>query len=418
MKWSRVLALAAWLCSGVVWGATTVDVSTDRTDGLYAAGEPVTFTITVATDGKPAATGKLNWQLSKDGVGDLGRGQADLSGQPVKVEGKLGEPGVLRLTVRCQVGTEKLDALGGAAIDSGKIQPAVPAPADFDEYWAAQKKLLAAVPLQPELKPSAKHSNAKADVIEFALPLLDGGKIRGWFCRPKAPGKYPAILSVPGAGVGPTGPARWFGESGYLSINISVHDQPLDGDAEFYRKLNDNELKGYPGHGKASRDSYYYRRVFLGFVRCIDFLTSQADWDGKHMIVVGSSQGGGSALVAAGLDSRVTAASSNVPALCDHKGPLAGRVSGWPHLIRSADDKATIETMGYYDAAYFAQRIKCPMLVSVGLIDRTCPPTTVFAAFNGIPGADKKLLIFPKMGHAVSPEFSKAQTEFIARHSR
>ena len=42
----------------------------------------------------------------------------------------------------------------------------------------------------------------------------------------------------------------------------------------------------------------------------------------------------------------------------------------------------------------FAPRIKCPALVSLGLIDTVCRPTGIYAAFNQIPGP-KELVVLP-----------------------
>jgi cephalosporin-C deacetylase-like acetyl esterase len=168
--------------------------------------------------------------------------------------------------------------------------------------------------------------------------------------------------------------------------------------------------------GRESRETYYFRRVFLSFVRVIDFLTSQPDWDGKHMIVYGSSQGGGSTLAAAGLDPRVTCAAANVPALCDHLGLLIGRPSGWPKIVPSPDAKAELVTAQYFDGVNFARHITCPIMVSVGLRDTTCPATTGLAAYNAIAHDQKRMMIFPTMGHAIDPEWNKAVAEFFTAH--
>ena len=53
------------------------------------------------------------------------------------------------------------------------------------------------------------------------------------------------------------------------------------------------------------------------------------------------------------------------------------------------------------------------MLLSVGLMDTICPPSTVFAAYNEI-GADKDIAVHPFSGHTVPP----AHTENQIRHLR
>jgi cephalosporin-C deacetylase len=43
-------------------------------------------------------------------------------------------------------------------------------------------------------------------------------------------------------------------------------------------------------------------------------------------------------------------------------------------------------TLSYFDGLNFAARASAPALVSVGLMDEICPPSTVFAAFNHYAG--------------------------------
>ena len=39
-----------------------------------------------------------------------------------------------------------------------------------------------------------------------------------------------------------------------------------------------------------------------------------------------------------------------------------------------------------------ARLVKCPIVFSVGFIDTVCPPTSVYSAYNNIPGKDKSIL--------------------------
>lgn len=415
---SRALALLFLLCS-VTLAAPTLDIATDRADALYHAGETATFTIKVLDEGQPVTAGKLSWSLSKDGVGDLGKGVADPAEQPLTVTGTLAEPGVLRLTVNYADGDTKAAGFGGAGYDLDQLRPAAPAPDDFDAWWQSQKDLLAAIPMDAQVTVDEARSTEQYLVAEVSLANIDGSRVHGWYGRPRAAGKYPAMLQIPGASYGPFRATPGWAHRGFISLYVSVHDQPLEPTAEEVAALKapDGALYNYFHQGRESRDTYYFRRVFLSFVRAIDFLTSQAEWDGEHMLVSGSSQGGGSTLVTAGLDPRVTAGAANVPALCDHKGLLIDRASGWPRLIPNAEATDVITTAGYFDAAYFASRITCPMLVSVGLIDRTCPATSVLAAYNAIPHERKQLLIYPKMGHEITKDWTAAQDAFLLKQA-
>jgi len=101
-------------------------------------------------------------------------------------------------------------------------------------------------------------------------------------------------------------------------MDINAHGIPNGKPAEYYQQLAQGRLKNYPLAGRESRDTSYFRGMFLRLVRAIDYLTSRPEWDGQTVMVIGHSQGGGQALVAGGLDQRVTFIAAGVPALCDH----------------------------------------------------------------------------------------------------
>jgi pimeloyl-ACP methyl ester carboxylesterase len=124
----------------------------------------------------------------------------------------------------------------------------------------------------------------------------------------------------------------------------------------------------------------------------------------------GISQGGLQALVTAGLHPKVSAAIAGVPAGCGLTGPQAGRSPGWPAWCwktQGKDPAKVIEAGHYYDVVNFASRIKCPVLVGVGLVDETCPPAGIFAALNQIKGP-KEMVVLPHGDHSGSANSHQA----------
>jgi cephalosporin-C deacetylase len=61
-------------------------------------------------------------------------------------------------------------------------------------------------------------------------------------------------------------------------------------------------------------------------------------------------------------------------------------------------EDAVRSTVRHVDNALLASRIRARTLVSVGLNDTLCPPSTVFAAFNAI-AAEKEIVVLPFSGH-------------------
>src|SRR5262249_30771927 len=159
-----------------------------------------------------------------------------------------------------------------AAFDPTKIEPTAKMPSDFDDFWEAGKKELAAVPMDPQLTKQDKHSSDRVTCYKISLANVGGRRVHGWLAVPKGTGPFPAILTVPGAGVGAIGPDLAHARKGALSMDIIIHDIPVEGPAEFYRNQSAGPLKAYWNIGMDDKDKSYYRAVILGCVRCIDYL--------------------------------------------------------------------------------------------------------------------------------------------------
>jgi len=399
-----------------------VQVVTDRADAIYQTDEEVRFIIKVLEGGVNAGTGEVSYVLDDEGPNQFAKGTLPLAGQPVVVAGKMSKPGFLRCQVTFKAGDKVLKALAGAAISPEKIAPSLPVPDDFDSFWKAQKAKLAEIPLKPELTP-VKSSNPKIECFDVQMPCVDNVPVSGYFARPKgaAPKSLPAVLWVQGAGVRSSGlgTALSGADKGMLSMDINAHGLPNGKPDEFYKQLAVGQLKDYRYAGRESRETCYFRGMYLRLVRAIDFLPAQPEWNGKVLAVIGHSQGGGQALAAGGLDSRVTFIGVGVPALCDHTGVAANRVNGWPKIVPNGPDgkpdPAVLEASRYIDGVNFASRYKNEAILSVGFIDVTCPPTTCYAAYNQLQGK-KQVVNRPAMGHAAPPDVREAFDKALAAH--
>jgi X-X-X-Leu-X-X-Gly heptad repeat protein len=424
-KWALkqgILLAAIVMIAGAVQAAVVkspVSVVTDRPDAIYAKNDPITFNVKVLSDDAPA-TGKINFVISNDGTGSLKSGSADLQDGAAQIPWTQATPMIVRCTVvYTPIGGKPEMGMAAAAVAPFEIQPTATTPDDFMEYWNAQVADLEKVPMDAQLTP-VEVKTPNVEVYDITLANVNGTHVHGYFGKPKGNGPFPAVLYIPGAGVGSAskGYAEMMAAKGFLVMAISVHDLPNAQSAQFYKDQFAGPLRGYYLQGRENRDTYYFHRTVLGNVRSIDYLTSRPEWDHKHMVVNGSSQGGGMTLITTGLDSRVTAGAANVPALNDHSGRDFGRPSGWPQLAplgaNGKLDPKILQVSRYYDAVNFARRIKVPMIFGVGLIDNTCHPTTVFSAYNVVQ-SPKKIDIAPLMGHAFDPAYTKMLDAFVLK---
>lgn len=404
MRLARIVLLA--LCLGPLLASAEVKptIKVDRASGVYAPGDTVTWTVSIDPDSSEPVP-ELTYKITKDGKALLSEGNIQFTRGVATLTESRADAGVL-LAELSTPGKPLAVAVSGAIYAPEKIRPAAPAPADFDAFWKSKLAELAKVPGNPVLEktPDAKNTPG-IEYYKVTLDNIRGTKIRGQLARPAAAGKYPAILTVQYAGVYPLDQNVVVSDAkaGWLALNISAHDLPIDESPEFYKNLKDGALKNYIYLGSEDRETSYFLRMFLGCARAVDYLASHPDWDGKTLLVTGASQGGLQAFVAAGLNPKVTGVMANVPAGCDNYAPLADRAFGWPYWLsnwgpRDRDPEKVKTTAGYFDAINFAARVRVPALVAYGLNDTTSRPTGVAAAINALQGP-KEALIMPLADH-------------------
>jgi cephalosporin-C deacetylase len=411
---------------GAAFRAATVRiiVAPDHRDWTYTVGETARFAITVTADNEPVDGATVVYQIGPDLFpGPKTQAQVPLTG--LTVEGTMKEPGFLRCLVMAQVGGHPYKASGTAAFSPEQIRITQTEPADFEAFWADGKAELAKVPIDARMTLLPEACTSTVDVYHVSFRTIgpkgpNAARIYGILCQPRAPGRYPAVLKVPGAGVRP-----YFGDpdlasKGAIVLEIGIHGIPVNLAKEVYDELGAGALNGYWLYNFDDRERYYYRRVYLSCVRANDFLTSLPNWDGKRLVVMGASQGGQLTLATAALDPRVTGLSATHPAFCDVSGELHGRAGGWPHPFMPQPDgspslqatPAKIMTATYYDIANFAKRIRVPGYYNWGYNDETCPPTSAYAIYNEIT-APKTLGLTLEMGHSYSVEQGDAITGWV-----
>jgi cephalosporin-C deacetylase-like acetyl esterase len=412
------LASSAALAQQPAAPALTLKVVTDRTDAIFEAGDTVSFLIESSDPSLPSVSAVVSedgWNAQPAQTVALTRGNGSLSVALTK-------PGFT--LVRVTAPNTTASAMAAAACDPTEIKPSLPIPEDFDSFWAKQKTALAKVPVKFTLSPVTTSAKT-VDAFDAQIDCL-GAPVSGYYGRPKnaAPKSCPAILFVHGAGVSGSslGGTYWAErEGGMIAMDINAHGIPNGKPADFYKQLNEGALKDYRYVGRSDRETNYFKGMFLRLVRAIDFLTAQPEWDGKTVIVYGSSQGGFQAFAAGALDERVTFICAGVPAGCDHTGISVNRINGWPKLVSITGGKpneAELQTARYFDNVNFAQRCHAKgAAVTVGFIDTTCPPTSVYAAFNALT-IPKKIHIDTLAGHKNTPEASKFMQDAALTHVR
>ncbi len=375
-------------------------VAPDRPNGVYQVGDTVHWTIEWKGESNAPAA---HYTLKSGGLKVVGQGDLNFSNDVAGIESKFDAPETMLVVVQWPPDNEKDRALGGAVAAPDRIQPAAPPPADFDAFWKAKIKELKKVPADPKLE---EEPSGKPGVAYWKITMnnIRGTHIEGQIAHPEKGKNFPALLIVQWAGVYGL-QKSWVTDraaEGWLVLNIEPHDLPIDKPAEFYQEQFDGPLKDYWSIGDDNRDTSYFLRMYLSCYRAVEYLKTRPDWNGRTLVVMGDSQGGQQTVMIAGLHPKnITAALALVPANGDTLAPEVGRAPGWPHWYFNTEgkDPAKVREAGrYYDIANFARHIKCPMLVGLGLIDETCPPSSVLAVAHEI-ASPKQVVILPKSAH-------------------
>ena len=400
----------------------------DHADWLYQTGENAKVEVSFCKYGIPR-DGELKYSIGNDMLQPDKHGSVKLkNGRAVINMGTKKTPGFrdMKLSVSLDGKTYEHHIKVGFSVD--KIKPYTQEPQDFRSFWQKNVEELKQVPMSYTKELYKDYCTDKIDCYLVKLQIDKmGHSMYGFLFYPKnaQPGKHPVVLCPPGAGIKTIkDPMRnkYYAENGFVRFEVEIHglDPRISSETfgEISRAFNDRN-GGYLANGLENKDIYYMKHVYVGSVRCIDFLTSLPEWDGKNVAVQGGSQGGALAIIAAGLDSRVTQCVANHPALSDMAGYAAkGGTGGYPHFCRQPQilsNKDCLNTLAYFDVVNFARYVKAPTYLTWGYNDVTCPPTTSYAVWNTLK-CTKESLLTPINEHWTTTETNRGQMEWIKAH--
>ena len=400
------LAMLLPLTAQVIGNNIVVTVTPDHQDWNYKVGETVNFVINVRKSGTLLDNVNVDIEAGPVMYPDVKKSMT-LKDGTAKWSGKMAKPGVYRVTATAHVGGKDYKGLCTAGFSPEKLRPYCQEPKDFDAFW---KKALDAA-RKNDLNPTKRllPERCTKDMNVYEVSYVNNNwnsRMFGILSVPVKPGKYPALLRVPGAGVRPYSGDTYTAPGKCIVLEIGVHGIPVTMEQNVYDDLHNGALDGYWNFNVAEPDKNYYKRVVTGAVRGVDFIASLPEWDGKTIGVTGASQGGFLSLAVAALDKRITFLGVVHDAMCDYEAELHNVGGGWPHTIywdmKSGLDKNLInlkvEGGRYYDGVNFARRVTQPGWYSFGYNDEVVPPTSSYSTYN-IVTAPKTLSVYQMTGH-------------------
>lgn len=427
MKDFRLIIIGVLLCvqgslsiSAQIRGTNiVVSVTPDHQDWNYKVGEKASFVVNVRKSGTLLNQVKVDYEAGPVMYPNTKK-TLTLKDGTMKWSGEMKTPGFYRLKVVAHVDGKDYEGLCTAAFSPEKIKPFAQEPKDFDDFWKKALDEARQIDLNPTKVLLPERCTKDVNVYEVSYHNNRwGSKMYGILSIPVKPGKYPALLRVPGAGVRPYSGDTYTAPGKCIVLEIGIHGVPVTMEQKVYDDLANAALNGYWDTNLENPDRNAYKRVVTGAVRGVDMIASLDEWDGKTVGVTGSSQGGFLSLAVAALDKRVTFLAAVHDAMCDYEAELHGVAGGWPHYFyhakMNAITKARLEGARYYDGVNFARRITVPGWYSFGYNDEVVPPTSAYGLYNTIK-APKILSLYQMTGHFWYQEQWDEWLEFLTNH--
>lgn len=300
-----------------------------------------------------------------------------------------------------------------------------PRPADFDDYWARGLAEQRATDPQPELVP-AEFQTPYAECFHLYFTGVGGARIHAKLLRPRAAAApHPAVLMFHGYS---WHSGDWSEKLGYVAQGYTVAAMDCRGQgglSEDTGGVLGGTLRGHIVRGLDDEpDKLLFRQIFLDTAQLARVVMEMPDVDADRVGATGGSQGGGLTLACAALTPGIKLVAPIFPFLCDYQRvwemDLArDAYAELEEYFRRFDplherQQEMFTRLGYIDVQHLAPRIRGEVLMSVGLMDQICPPSTQFAAYNKIQ-AQKSLRLYPDYGHEDLPGNSDALYQFFSR---
>ncbi|MEU6879539.1 acetylxylan esterase [Streptomyces sp. NPDC046712] len=302
-------------------------------------------------------------------------------------------------------------------------------PEDFDAFWTETLDEARGHELGARFDP-VETGLATVEVHDATFAGFGGHPVKGWFVLPAGTREpLPVVVEFLGYGGGrglPHSHLLW-ASAGFAHFVMDTRGQG-SGWATGDTPDPVGSAPAYPGfmtRGVEDPYTYYYRRLFTDGVRAVEAARSHPLVDAARTAVTGVSQGGGITLAVAGLVRGLVAAAPDVPFLCDFPRATTitdrqpyREIGSYLKTHRGRTEQVR-RTLAYFDGVHFAARATAPALFSTGLEDLTCPPSTVFAAFNAYAHEEKGIEVYDFNDHEGGAAFQQAaQLRWLPRKLR
>ncbi|MFP4015419.1 MAG: acetylxylan esterase [Halanaerobiales bacterium] len=306
-----------------------------------------------------------------------------------------------------------------------EYKPELSREAHFDSFWNQTIAASEKQELNVEIT-SVEYHVEQVKVYDLYFDGFKNSRIYGRYVLPaeaSADNQVPAVVMFHGYNYNNVVVSNVLHYSlmGYAVLMLDVRGQnPKSPDHNDYENGGPS---GWMTNGILNPYNYYYRFAYMDCVRAVEVISKREEIDSDRIAVEGGSQGGGLSLAAGALSDKVKVVMADIPYLCHFRRSVE-LYDGSPydeiyHYFKVHDSLHKTEdqiykTLSYFDCMNLAPMITGDVLISVGLEDTVCPPSTAFAAYNHLD-TEKEIRVYPEYGHGGFNQHGEEKTEFLKK---
>ncbi|CAM2918205.1 alpha/beta fold hydrolase [Paenibacillus sediminis] len=290
--------------------------------------------------------------------------------------------------------------------------------AELDRFWDNVLMNFDHKPLNGSMNPYKSPLNG-VDVYHVTYEGFDETPVHGWYLVPSFLNldQYPCIVIYQGYTADRGLPERYASWLllGYAVFAVDTRGQGGDTGNRLYSAHG--TTKGWITQNITQKEQSYYMAAAIDAVKAVDWVSSRAEINPYKIAVMGGSQGGGLALLASALNTKVSLVIADIPNMCHLDFGVmhsVGSLAEVAEYVKRRPDQfdLVMHNLAFFDVMNLAYRIHCPVRMSVGLKDTVCWPESIFAAYNQIQ-AEKHLDVHPFSGHEVGEPQLRMHMEYL-----
>jgi len=270
---------------------------------------------------------------------------------------------------------------------------------DFYPFWERSISELKRIPIDKDLRKNKKKSTRKFTVFDTVFTGFGKTKIKGDILIPQKTSKPEVMIHIHDySNIYNYSQNILDDKIAYYFMTLRGHDQ-LD-------KSNDSEMESpeFIVENILDKDAYYLKGVFLDVYRSVEMLRLVNELDCKVIGIIGKGLGAAAAVFTAAFTNRIGALVLDTPSFC-HLPLSQNRSTSYAsneinEFIALRKNKKNIvkKNLAYFDSLNFTDKVKCPILATVGFKDTISPPECVFSLFNHLL-CEKTIEVYPEDGN-------------------